>query len=552
MSAETPLIDIRPDHWEIVQRILQEHVPNLEVWAFGSRAKWNAKAFSDLDLAIITDEPLPIDTSAALNEAFSESDLPWKVDVVDWASVGDGLKKAIKRDKVLVQEKGESTRSEWKQVSLHEVCQKVTSGGTPSRRNPAYYEAGVWPWVKTQELKDGWLDDTEEHITDAAIAESSARVLPANTVLLAMYGATVGQLGILRRPMACNQACCAIISDDKKSDFRFLYYWLLNIRSELRNLATGAAQQNLSGALIKSLQLTLPDIFEQRAIARILGTLDDKIELNRKQNKTLEAMARAMFKAWFVDFEPVRAKMEGRWKRGQSLPGMPAHLYDLFPDRMVESELGEIPEGWRCSTIGEEVTVCGGSTPSTKEAAFWENGQHCWATPKDLAGKRYPVLMDTDRKITDAGLAKISSGLLPVGTVLLSSRAPIGYLAISEVPVAINQGFIAMKCNGVLSSLFVLMWCAENMGAIIGKSNGSTFQEVSKSSFRSLPVVVSPTLILDGFSKFVDSFYRRIVVNERESAFLARVRDILLPKLISGDLRVSNAALLLDDYGVRL
>ena len=160
--------------------------------------------------------------------------------------------------------------------------------------------------------------------------------------------------------------------------------------------------------------------------------------------------------------------------------------------------------------------------------------------------------MDTDRKITDAGLAKISSGLLPVGTVLLSSRAPIGYLAISEVPVAINQGFIAMKCNGVLLSLFVLMWCAENMGAIIGKSNGSTFQEVSKSSFRSLPVVVSPTLILDGFSKFVDSFYRRIVVNERESAFLARVRDILLPKLISGDLRVSNAALLLDDYGVRL
>src|SRR5690606_12281101 len=108
------------------------------------------------------------------------------------------------------------------------------------------------------------------------------------------------------------------------------------------------------------------------AIAHILGTLDDKIELNRKQNETLEAMARALFKAWFVDFEPVRAKMEGRWQRGQSLPGLPAHLYDLFPDRLVVSELGEIPEGWRCSTIGEEVTVCGGSTPSTKEPAFWE------------------------------------------------------------------------------------------------------------------------------------------------------------------------------------
>jgi restriction modification system DNA specificity domain protein len=255
----------------------------------------------------------------------------------------------------------------------------------------------------------------------------------------------------------------------------------------------------------------------------------------------LEAMARAMFKAWFVDFEPVRAKMEGRWKRGQSLPGMPANLYDLFPDRMVESELGEIPEGWSFSTIGKEVTLCGGSTPSTKETAFWENGKHCWATPKDLSGKQFPVLMDTDRKITDAGLAKISSGLLPVGTVLLSSRAPIGYLAIAEVPTAINQGFIAMKCNGVLSSVFVLMWCVESMEAIIGKSNGSTFQEVSKSSFRSLPVVISPALILDGFSKIVEPLYRRIVVNERESRFLARIRDVLLPELISGGVRIQNA-----------
>jgi type I restriction enzyme S subunit len=178
--------------------------------------------------------------------------------------------------------------------------------------------------------------------------------------------------------------------------------------------------------MIESLYIRAPLIGEQRAIAHILGTLDDKIENLRKQNETLEAMARALFKAWFVDFEPVRAKMEGRWQRGQSLPGLPAHLYDLFPDRLVDSELGEIPEGWRLSTIGEEVTVCGGSTPSTKETEYWEGGQHCWATPKDLSALKFPVLLDTDRKITDAGLAKISSGLLPVGTVLLSSRAPIG------------------------------------------------------------------------------------------------------------------------------
>jgi len=285
----------------------------------------------------------------------------------------------------------------------------------------------------------------------------------------------------------------------------------------------------------------LPPIDEQRAIAHILGTLDDKIELNRRANETLESMARTLFKAWFVDFEPVRAKIEGRWQRGQSLPGLPAHLYDLFPDRLVESELGEIPEGWRHSTIGEEVTVCGGSTPSTKEPEFWEGGQHCWATPKDLSALKFPVLLDTDRKITDAGLAKISSGLLPVGTVLLSSRAPIGYLAIAEIPTAINQGFIAMKCDGALPNVFVLPWCRESMGAIVGNANGSTFQEISKSNFRPLRVVVPSDPVLTSFTRSAGSLYRQLAENEREARTLAVLRDTLLPKLISGELRVPDA-----------
>ena len=518
MSAETPLIDIRPDHWEIVQRILQEHVPNLEVWAFGSRAKWNAKAFSDLDLAIITDEPLPLDTSAALNEAFSESDLPWKVDVVDWASVGDELKKVITRDKVvlkngdgLVEGKG------WKECFLGDVVELKRGYDLPQKKRLR----GNVPLISSSGI-------TDFH---------SISMVKGPGVVTGRYG-TLGQVFFVDEDFWPLNTTL-YVHDFKGNDPRFVAYFLRSI--DFLSYSDKAAVPGINRNHLHRAPIKIPtNLEEQRAIARILGTLDDKIELNRKQNETLEAMARAMFKAWFVDFEPVRAKMEGRWKRGQSLPGMPAHLYDLFPDRMVESELGEIPEGWSFSTIGKEVTLCGGSTPSTKETAFWENGKHCWATPKDLSGKRFPVLMDTDRKITDAGLAKISSGLLPVGTVLLSSRAPIGYLAIAEVPTAINQGFIAMKCNGVLSNVFVLMWCAENMEAIIGKSNGSTFQEISKSSFRSLPVVISPALILDGFLKTVEPFYRKIVVNERESTFLAKVRDTLLPKLISGGLRIQN------------
>ncbi|MBD3814170.1 MAG: restriction endonuclease subunit S [Betaproteobacteria bacterium] len=307
-----------------------------------------------------------------------------------------------------------------------------------------------------------------------------------------------------------------------------------------------SGRQRVPSEALDHLDVPLPPLPEQRAIAHILGTLDDKIELNRRMNETLEAMARALFKSWFVDFDPVRAKMEGRD------PGLPKHIADLFPARLVDSELGEIPEGWRHSTIGEEVTVCGGSTPSTKEPEFWEGGQHCWATPKDLSALKFPVLLDTDRKITDAGLAKISSGLLPVGTVLLSSRAPIGYLAIAEVPTAINQGFIAMKCDGTLPNVFVLPWCRESMDAIVGNANGSTFQEISKSNFRPLRVVVPSDPVLTSFARSAGSLYRQLAENERESRTLAALRDALLPKLISGELRVKDAETFLErvEHGV--
>ena len=365
-----------------------------------------------------------------------------------------------------------------------------------------------------------------------------------NEPLVTTGGIVIGRKGTVGSVTLSKSAFWPIdtafyIADEPQRDLRFTYYLLKTLGLDRMNSDSAVPGLNRDNAHART--IFVPGLQEQRSIAHILGTLDDKIELNRKQNETLEAMARALFKAWFVDFEPVRAKMEGRWQRGQSQPGLPAHHYDLFPDRLVESELGEIPEGWRHSTIGEEVTVCGGSTPSTKEPEFWEGGHHCWATPKDLSSLRFPVLLDTDRKITNAGLSKISSGLLPVGTVLLSSRAPIGYMAIAEVPTAINQGFIAMKCDGVLPNVFVLAWCRESMDAIVGNANGSTFQEISKSNFRPLRVVVPSDPVLTSFTRSADSLYRQMAGNERESRSLAQLRDTLLPKLISGELRVPEA-----------
>ena len=379
---------------------------------------------------------------------------------------------------------------------------------------------------------------------DAALRKGKAQ---RDDVVLTTRG-TVGNVALYDASIPhdhirINSGMVLLRADKSKLLPKYLYQFVRSsvFKERVAALTTGSAQPQLPIRDINRIELPLPPLEDQRAIALILGTLDDKIELNRKQNETLEAMARALFKAWFVDFEPVRAKQEGRWQRGQSLPGLPGHLYDVFPDRLVESELGEIPEGWRHSTIGEEVTVCGGSTPSTKEPEFWEGGQHCWATPKDLSALKFPVLLDTDRKITDAGLAKISSGLLPVGTVLLSSRAPIGYLAIAEVPTAINQGFIAMKCDGTLPNVFVLPWCRESMDAIVGNANGSTFQEISKNNFRPLRVVVPSDPVLTSFTRSAGSLYRQLAENERESRSLARLRDTLLPKLISGELRVPDA-----------
>jgi type I restriction enzyme S subunit len=422
---------------------------------------------------------------------------------------------------------------EWRDSTLGNVTDFL-SGGTPSKSRADYWNGSI-PWVSAKDMKQFRLQDTEDHVTELG-ASNGTRLAPAGSVLLLVRGMTLLNdlpICVVTKPMTFNQDVKALRPKANVID-DFVPYLLLGNKDRLLSRVdlAGHGTGRLNSDELKALEIGLPPKAEQRAIAHILGTLDDKIELNRRRNQTLEAMARALFKDWFVNFGPVRARIEARD------PYLPADLWQLFPDRLDDEDK---PEGWRRSTIGGEVTVCGGSTPSTKEPAFWEGGEHHWATPKDLSALTFPVLLDTDRKITDAAIAKISSGLLPVGTVLLSSRAPIGYLAIAEVPTAINQGFIAMKCNGALPNVFILFWCRENMDVILGNANGSTFQEVSKSNFRPIPVIVPPELILNAFRERTGPLYRHIVENERESKVLAQLRDTLLPKLISGELRIAEA-----------
>jgi len=324
-----------------------------------------------------------------------------------------------------------------------------------------------------------------------------------------------------------------VVRGNDEADTRFLMYSLA--ATDISGYLTGSTMPKLTQGNMNRIPLLAPPLPEQRAIAHILGTLDDKIELNRRMSETLEQQARALFKSWFVDFDPVRAKAEGRDS------GLPKPLADLFPERLVDSELGEIPQGWVVKPIGDLAEVVGGSTPKTERPEYWDGGTHHWVTPKDLSGLSMPVLLDTERKITDAGLAQVSSGLLPKGTVLLSSRAPIGYLAITEVPVAVNQGFIAMKPRPGTSNLFLLRWASAAHDEIVSHANGSTFLEISKSGFRPIRTVAPATRVMHAFDRVSRPMYLKVVEHERESRTLAALRDTLLPKLISGELRVRDA-----------
>ncbi|MFH1892666.1 MAG: restriction endonuclease subunit S [Candidatus Zixiibacteriota bacterium] len=317
-------------------------------------------------------------------------------------------------------------------------------------------------------------------------------------------------------------------------DLRWAYYCLLTY--DINGMDSGSAIPSTSRESFHRLPVRVPPLIEQQAIACILGAFDDKIELNRRMNRTLEATARAIFRSWFADFGPVHAKAAG-----QQPPGLKPEIAALFSDAFEDSELGEIPAGWQVRPIGDVVQVLGGGTPSTKESDYWEDGIRPFCTPKDMSSLTDPVLLGTERHLTDEGLAKVSSGQLPVGTVLLSSRAPIGYLAIAETPVSINQGIIAMVCDDELPNLYVLHWTNANMERIIANANGSTFLEISKRNFRPITAVIPKQDILHRFTQIVEPLHQRVVSSLRQILHLADLRDTLLPKLVSGELRVPDA-----------
>ena len=435
--------------------------------------------------------------------------------------------------------------SEWHETSIGDIAD-IVGGGTPSTKNPANY-SGLIPWLTPKDLSGPhprYVKRGKRNISEEGLQSSSARLLPTNSVLLSSR-APIGYVALAANPIATNQGFKSLIVKPPNHP-EFIYYWLIANIDELERYASGSTFKEISGTSLGNIRLRIPACSkEQRAIAHILGTLDDKIELNRKQNETLEAMARALFKAWFIDFEPVRAKMEGRWQRGQSLPGLPAHLYDLFPDRLVDSELGEIPEGWRFEPFATLIDF--------KEGPGIRN----WQYTNTDEGIRFinirciqegDLRLDTANRITEEEAnGKYTHFHLKPWDIVVSTSGTLGRSAIirpEHLPLILNTSVIRFRpVQGKTSFSFLYQYLngdkfLENLEAM---ATGSVQKNFGPMHLNQMDLLLPPFDVMRTYEATCRPIYEQILGYRSQANSLAQLRDTLLPKLVSGKLCIRNA-----------
>jgi restriction endonuclease S subunit len=320
--------------------------------------------------------------------------------------------------------------------------------------------------------------------------------------------------------------------DEFSLEYFYNLYRVKKYRTKVAYGDTGTTVRRLSEDGICEQIVPLPDFPTQVAINEIISLIDQQIANNKDLSRNLETLAQSVFKSWFIDFDPVHAK-----KKGKEPFGMDPATASLFPSSFEDSEIGEIPRGWMVKPIHEEVIFCGGGTPSTKKSEYWD-GEFLWTTPRDLSKQIGLITIDSERKLTQAGVEKISSKLLPTHSVLMSSRAPIGYISISAFPTAINQGFIGFPAQGKWSPLFIVNWLTFNMHEVKGRSGGGTFAEINRTAFRTIPFLTPPEKLMNEFREVTSSLLYKLIDNSVENAKLESIRVRLLDSLISGELEV--------------
>lgn len=416
----------------------------------------------------------------------------------------------------------------------------IVGGGTPKTTNSSYWGGDI-PWLSVVDFNNDnrYVSITEKFITQAGVENSSTKILPKGALILSARG-TVGALAQLSKPMAFNQSCYGIVAKECTTN-DFLYYLLKNIVHDLQAKGHGSVFNTITRDTFDTIEIELPPLDEQKRIAEFLGAFDDKIELLQKQNKTLEDMAKALFKSWFVDFDVVRAKQKGLPKADIMREyHLTEELYDLFPSSFADSPLGPIPSGWEVVKISDVARVVGGGTPSTKQTKFFSASGTAiaWLTPKDLSGYQYKYIDHGQTDITQEGLTHSSAQLMPTNSIVFSSRAPIGYIAISLGEIATNQGFKSLVPLERHWTEFLYQYLCYNRYIIEGLGTGSTFKEVSGSVMKNISLCFPSSEILKAFEQETEIINSKQKIIMKEIQTLTELRDTLLPRLISGKIRV--------------
>lgn len=495
---------------------MEKYVPQYEVWAFGSRAKWTAKEFSDLDLAIISDRPIPFKIISSIEEDLSEAPLPYKVDILDWAKVSEDFKKIILEEKVIIANKC-SKLIKYPLKRIVEISNNFDALRKPVKSSDR--RSGPYPYYGAQ----GIVDYVDEYIFDGEY------------VLIAEDGEN---LRSLKEPIALwatgkfwvnNHA--HILQGNQYSDSRFLFYAINSL--DVSGHITGSTIPKLSQGSLNNILVYAPPLPEQRAIAHILGTLDDKIECNRRMNETLEAMARAIFKDWFVDFGPVRAKAEGRQPEGMS-----AELAALFPDSFHDAENAFIPVGWQVVPLADLVAF-------NPRESLRKGEKATYAEMADLPIHSCCVANFRLREFTSGTKFRRGDTLLARITPCLENgkTAFVHFLAEGEVGWGSTE-FIVFRAKKGIPEEFCYILAREEIFrdfAIKSMTGSSGRQRVQAESLASYSIASPQPSVWRAFGEIVQPWFRMIFANTVQSQTLAQLRDTLLPKLISGELRVKDA-----------
>ncbi len=516
MGLDRP-IDVTADQRKTLLALLKRHLPNTTAWVYGSRVKWTARPQSDLDLVVFA-KPDQERRVSELREAFEESNLPFRVDLFVWDAVPEQFRKQIEADHVVLVEKEEQGAvSEWTRKTLGALTENFDAVRVPIKE--AERRPGPYPYYGASGIVDS-IDDYLFNGEYLLIAEDGENLRTRNTPIAFLAN---GKFWVNNH--------AHIVRGNHEANTRYLMYALSEL--DISGYLTGSTMPKLTQGNMNQISLLMPPLPEQSAIAHVLGTLDDKIELNRRINETLEAMARALFKSWFVDFDPVRAKMAGRD------PGLPQHLADLFPDHLVDSELGPIPEGWEVVPLPEIIAI-----NPTRSLQKGEVAPYLDMANMPTRGHAPDILID---RPFGSGM-RFANGDTLVARITPclenGKTAYVDFLKDGEVGWGSTE-YMVMRPKLPLPNEFA--YClARSVSfrkfAIQNMTGTSGRQRVPAIALSQFLLPSPPKQIAAIFGRVAQPLFARASEAVRESRTLAALRDALLPKLASGEMKVRNIA----------